>query len=222
MEPFQGQSAPALGPNSVTDSNIDTPLRDTLLDRWQTRFLHNNPQWEDLALFRSLNMANQACLMPAGPEMTTYDVGRSIALWVSAFEILAHPGANGKSNKNVVCELLGRTPWLTNSRESKPKTERACEIYKRIDNARNKFLHGNEITDETLSFRGTDHNLFRLAAPLYRMALTSFLSLQFQAPAPSKDDTTALGIEMSDSVEFKSNQKIYEKALFPDPDNGSP
>jgi hypothetical protein len=33
-------------------------------------------------------MANSAALMPAGVEATMYDIGRSVSLRVSAFEIL--------------------------------------------------------------------------------------------------------------------------------------
>ena len=34
-------------------------------------------------------MANFAALMPGGVEATMYDIGRSVSLWVSAFEILS-------------------------------------------------------------------------------------------------------------------------------------
>src|SRR5262245_43018460 len=44
----------------------------------------------DLALFHSLNMAVQAASIPSNPP-TIFDLGRSISLWVSAFEILSHP-----------------------------------------------------------------------------------------------------------------------------------
>ena len=47
------------------------------------------PQSEDIKLFRSLNMANAAALLPAGADATMLDIGRSVALWSSAFEILA-------------------------------------------------------------------------------------------------------------------------------------
>jgi len=154
--------------------------------------------------------------------MTTYDVGRSIALWVSAFEILVHPGRHGSSNQNVVHNLLRKTPWLLDPLKNKPEGKLAGDIYGKINETRNKFLHGNEITDETLSFRGTDGNLFKLAAPLYRMALTSFLSLKFQTPAPSTDDSTAFGKWVADSMEFKSYQKTCEKALLTVQDDGSP
>jgi len=31
-------------------------------------------------------------MLPGNVEVTIYDIGKAIALWVSAFEILAHPG----------------------------------------------------------------------------------------------------------------------------------
>jgi len=43
---------------------------------------------EDERLFRSLNMANAAAMLPAGADAKLYDIVRSVALWASAFEIL--------------------------------------------------------------------------------------------------------------------------------------
>jgi hypothetical protein len=67
---------------------------------------------EGQSLFRSLNMANQALQAPGGTDTTYYDVGRSIALWISAFEILAHP-PNANANLQVVYELLENIKWQT-------------------------------------------------------------------------------------------------------------
>lgn len=55
--------------------------------------------WDDVALTRSLNMAYHASLLPAGTDTTFYDVGRIVSLWVSAFEILVHPGGNGQASQ---------------------------------------------------------------------------------------------------------------------------
>ena len=73
--------------------------------------MSSNPSWSDNALFRSLNMAFRAAEMPAWNDITVYDVGRSVALWVSAFEILAHPGPEGDTSMRQVYELIERAPW---------------------------------------------------------------------------------------------------------------
>jgi hypothetical protein len=71
----------------------------------------HSPRGEDVALMRSLNMAYHASLLPAGTDTTFYDVGRVVSLWVSAFEILVHPGGSGQANRDKVFEMVERTPW---------------------------------------------------------------------------------------------------------------
>jgi hypothetical protein len=108
---FKGQSSPALFRTSLGDSDMDGPLLGELMVRWQRRYESPEPAWQDIALMRSLNMAYQASLLPAGTDTTFYDVGRIVSLWVSAFEILVHPGGNGQANRDKVFELIESTPW---------------------------------------------------------------------------------------------------------------
>lgn len=88
---FRGQSSPTIFRTPLAASDIDEPLLSALLARWRRRYGAHEPAWEDVALMRSLNMAYQASLLPAGTDTTFYDVGRIVSLWVSAFEILVHP-----------------------------------------------------------------------------------------------------------------------------------
>src|SRR6266446_3599101 len=76
------------------------------------RFSGNSIQWKDKALFRSLNMANEAGRRPALAAESFYDVGRSLAHWVSAYEILAHPGGTGHSGFATVSAILENVKWL--------------------------------------------------------------------------------------------------------------
>jgi len=104
LSSFKGQSSPELSQQSLTRHECDRPLLDALQRRWVAAWSGGEKAWSDIALFRSLNMAYWASAMPAGSEAATfYDVGRSIALWVSAFEILSHPGHNDTTSlkKNV-------------------------------------------------------------------------------------------------------------------------
>jgi hypothetical protein len=89
VEQFHGQSSPELSEKKLTD--VDEHLFEALILRWKRHFLGTRQRWQDRALFRSLNMAAQAAQLPAGVGTTLYDLGRMSALWVSAFEILAHP-----------------------------------------------------------------------------------------------------------------------------------
>ena len=56
----------------------------SLLKRWERYYLVAGRRREDRILFRSLNMAVKAAQMPGGIDVTLYDVGRMIALWVWA------------------------------------------------------------------------------------------------------------------------------------------
>jgi hypothetical protein len=64
---------------------------EALFRRWKRHYLARGRLWSDRALFRSLNMAANAAQLPGGIDTTLYDLGRMTGLWVSAFEILAHP-----------------------------------------------------------------------------------------------------------------------------------
>jgi hypothetical protein len=111
LEPFNGQSFPEQSQATVMERDIDLPLARELLNRWVVRFSEGAVEWKDKALFRSLNMANEAGRIPALTAGTFYDVGRSLALWVSAYEILAHPGGTGQSNFTTVTAMLESVKW---------------------------------------------------------------------------------------------------------------
>ncbi|RKG67809.1 hypothetical protein [Corallococcus terminator] len=98
VEKFHGQSTPEVPVLRVSDSDLDTPLLEGLLARWRVWYGSEAPAVEDVAMFRSLNMALHASMLPAGSDGIFYDQGRLVSLWVSAFEILVHPGGSGKSD----------------------------------------------------------------------------------------------------------------------------
>ena len=158
-------------------------------------------------------MAVAASKMPAGVDLTQFDLGRSIGLWVSAFEILTHTG-KAKVSLWDVYELIGRAPWrkkktrklLYTPYSSKTKRNLACWIYGEIHKARNNFLHGNPVNRKSLTVKGSKRNLFLYAAPLYRMALTGFL--------PIPDAKSIPGTEWSrERYDIIANQSDVEEAL---------
>ena len=109
---FRGNSSPDLSRTTLHRRHIDEPLLQELLRRLSARYESARPNWTDVALFRSLNMANQASLIPAGADAVIHDYGRMTALWTAAFEILVHPGRNGQANLGRVFELLENTKWI--------------------------------------------------------------------------------------------------------------
>lgn len=223
VEKFQGQSSPTIFRTALDAGNLDQPLLTELLDRWQRRYLVAEEQWADIALFRSLNMAYHASLLPAATDTTFYDIGRLISLWVSAFEILVHPGGNGQANREKVFALIERTPWTLEAASlhvedlysnAECKKTLASWLYKGLYKCRNDFLHGNPVDGERLIVPSSRNNILEYAAPLYRLALTAFLPLTFDQPVPSLSCVDAFGARVAKRIEFLEPQRIAEKAIL--------
>lgn len=220
---FRGQSSPTIFRTPLAASDIDEPLLSALLARWRRRYGAHEPAWEDVALMRSLNMAYQASLLPAGTDTTFYDVGRIVSLWVSAFEILVHPGGSGQADRKKVFELIERTRWaipasgqLAHDTGGKTKVKRtlASWLVETLYVCRNDFLHGNPVDRSTLLLATPQRTIFEYAAPLYRIALTAFLPLTYDAPIPSKENPEALGEYIADRMTFMDPQKAAEEGLL--------
>ncbi|CTQ56839.1 hypothetical protein LP7551_05403 [Roseibium album] len=221
---FKGQSSPAVFRTPLGENDIDQPLLAELMTRWRRRYEESEPLWADVALMRSLNMAYQASLMPAGTDTTFYDVGRIVSLWVSAFEILVHPGGNGRANRDKVFDLIESMRWeipassqLAHDTGSKAKPEKrtlASSLYQVLHESRNDFLHGNPVERDNLVLRTPQRSIFEYAAPLYRIALTAFLPLSYGALLPSAHDTEAFGAYIVDHMTYMDPQKDAEEALL--------
>jgi hypothetical protein len=172
------------------------------------------PTWADRALFRSLNMAVAASKMPAGADVTIFPLGRNIGLWVSAFEILTYTGEDKVGLWDVYAKLSA-APWRNKktkrkqfkTHKSKTRRNLGCWIYGEIYRVRNDFLHGNQVTPQSLVVKRSNRNLFGYAPLLYRIALTGFLNL----PEPK----SIAGVEWSrERYDLIANQGDIEQALL--------
>lgn len=223
IEEFNGQGTPTIFHQKISSSEVDNVLCDALVARWHKLFVDGDDSWENRALFRSLNMANSAMLVPSGSETTQYDVGRSVALWGAAFEILVHEGPNGSSGIRQVIALLEKLPWksakaaakehLSGRKQDAQLYSIAAWLYFRLTDARNDFLHGNPIGQGVFE-TPTGHHLWGYAAPLYRLALTSFLGLRFAREIPPVTEVEAFTAFISDRMEFEEIQGLCERALL--------
>ena len=184
----------------LAERDLDKPLFEALMSRWKRYYVGKRQRWSDRALFRSLNMASQAAQMPAGMDATVYDLGRMISLWVSAFEILAHPRTS-KSGPIQVYGLLERVSYLDRKVDRRaymwrkpqgkkvwPRRPLPCWLYSKLYQTRCDFLHGNPIKISRLNTKGAKVGLFWIAPSLYRLALTGFLGLAFIRRIPSIDE----------------------------------
>jgi len=184
------QSLPGVTPRRLVRRNIDRPMLAAFLQRWPVRYSTATPTWEDTALFRSLNMANAAAKLPATAGGTYYDIGRSAALWASAFEILVH---DGYSDAGYVYNNFDKAQWNLSECKNhiyevslgKPQRSLACWIYSKLNKARNDFIHGNPITDAALLIQESGRPLLHYAPVLYRMALAARLDVHWKGAIPT-------------------------------------
>jgi hypothetical protein len=215
------QSSPALGKRSLSNTHIDQPLLTELLAHWERCFAASDQTIEDRRLFRALEMARAASRTPGGSDASEHDAGRAAAMWVSAFEILAHDGRHADFGR--VLSLLNRVKWQTSklsardqlvTHQSKPiQTNVAGAIYKRLYAARNDFIHGNPVTNETLRLENSGQQVQWFAAPLFRLALTAFLDL-YPTTIPATATSAELGPEIARKIEFRQHQQLSEDAIL--------
>ncbi len=162
-------------------ANPDSALYKYLISAWKQQFVEGDNQWDPL--FRSLAVANHAAGLPKKNLMWHYDFGVSIALWVSAFETLCHPGNSRRVELNDVLNLLAPTKLSKKDEFSsgfqitvkkQPVVVNPLQyLYWKLFGARNCFLHGNAFPQEKL-FMETANNPVMLthAAPiLFKAAL---------------------------------------------------
>jgi len=222
VEQFHGQSSPELSPLVLAD--LDEPLFHALLLRWKRHYLGKRQRWKDRALFRSLNMANQASQIPAGIDTTVYDLGRMIALWVSAFEILTHP-RKGNAGLGSVYTCLGSvshidrrirqrrySAYMGQKKKPWPRRTLPCWLYGILYRARCDFLHGNPVRPKSLNPAGLKVGLFWLAPLVYRLALGAFLGISRKRRIPKGNDLPKLAEYIASDLRFERHQRTIERA----------
>lgn len=213
------QGAPAISRRELSADECDRPLLAALISAWEREFSQNQGAASERRLFRSLDMALSALRMPGGADASVFHIGRAIALWVSAFEILAH---DGRSSAKRVVGLLSRAALHSErlvecehviSISGKSEQVGLCgAIYMKMYTARNHFLHGNEITDEALRFVPGGHNLVHYCAPLYRVALTAYLNLEYPEAAPAAEEGVEAMVRWaSASIDFDRPQREIDR-----------
>ena len=207
VDNFKGQTYPGIPHYVLSRGSLDKPLYDALLDRWVSAYSGKSPSWVEAKVMRSLNMAYHACQSPGGQETSIFDFGRTIALWVSALEILSYPEKKGKSNQQRVENILKKSRWIDS--HCRTSSHNLCG---RLYRQRHDFLHGNRIVRNPLTQSET-LSLFRIAAPLYRMVLATFLGLEHEAVDADLEDSILLGKQLAEKMEFDGYQEAYEAAI---------
>jgi hypothetical protein len=219
---LRAQAAPASAGRQLGAHHCDDVLLRAVLQHWERYFVDGLDTVEDRRLFRSLDMARAASKMPGGPDATIYDGGRAVALWVSAFEILAH---DGHTDLKRVLALLGRVGWERPKLKQLDRTVKfrgrpiatnlAGFVYNALYRVRNAFLHGEPVPAEALTLQGSRISVLSFAAPLFRLALTAHLNLKLAGVAPDPStDPTAFGQYVAERMAFAGPQRLAEDAIL--------
>ncbi len=235
--PFVGMPSPHI-PVYRDSFMLDWPLLAKLLQSWDRVYIRsdnevNTKQYEPL--FRSLEMAYRALSVPIHNEGTIYDFGTSLALWVSALEILSHPDPTDTKKKvNLwhVCAVLARAQWyddrLKKQRFNITYNKQQHQVtfieylYSLIYHARNTFLHGNLVSHTDWQFAQGDVTtpIGNLAPLIYRTALMSYLSWDIDRRLAQRMEGVVTyhkdwqpEFHLDDVVIAFTNQK-YEEALL--------
>ena len=185
---FSGQTKPEIV-GQVYDPKYEPIMFQALMNEWEDQHInHKSSNWRKTALFRSLQIAYQACAMPISNYETIYDYGSSLALWVSAFEILAHP-QTGKVQRSDVLSLLADIPLRSNKLTNRLYTislgKNKCRVnlpqklYSQIYDSRNNFLHGEPVKIKNLFPWGKTgrYGLHFFIPLIYNLALISHLCI---------------------------------------------
>lgn len=179
---------------------------------WRSQFIEGQDDWTSRAILRSLKMATSALRLssPTGATESFYDYGRILSLWVSAFEILVHPGATGRATRQRVLDLLKTISWQSKMMQEAVhqtdlgsgkvvKFQLANALYVKMNDLRNDFLHGNPVEPE--KFR-LDNGTWILSYPaaIFRMALSAML--------PDPDEVTREKVLASEKTQDDYRQHL--------------
>ncbi|UCF14654.1 MAG: hypothetical protein JSW59_14665 [Phycisphaerales bacterium] len=205
---FAGQTTLAvIHPETISpsfDSEFMVALLDLIEMRCRTRAMRDFQN----RIVRSVEMAYHALRSPSATLGEPIDFGVQIAMWVSAFEILANP--RGKDVRfSDVSALIKQVPWRArklrvkdraSATGSKGVTTLPVQIYGRLYRTRNAYVHGGALRPGEYEYhrrRGWG-SLFYQVPVLYRCVLMNILNER------------VIGKTLADSVEHRA----YERALL--------
>lgn len=154
------QPAPWIGDPSSFSVRYDRQLWRSLSSAWERHYRLKKASPALRQIFRSLDVAYHAGRFGTDGLRGTSESGIRIGLWVSAIEVLVHPGTSVSFEE--VHQALGKLAWQDRMLERRPysisrkgskiKATFIQRFYKRLYDVRNAFFHGNKVTDRTLYF----------------------------------------------------------------------
>lgn len=185
--PFAGMPNPLM-PLYRDSYVIDWWLFAVLLHAWDDFFLRRRRLTYYRQLFRALEIVMHALALPTYNLTSLYDVGLSLSIWVSAFEVLLHPGSSeGKVNEEQVLthlkdlkfvkpamnRVLLSKRYVIQIKRQRQRVSWLERIYHQLYLARNACLHGNPVLTEHWRYDGHHGSvpIGNLAPIVFRTAL---------------------------------------------------
>lgn len=192
LDEFKGFTHPYLFVHPCLRFEIDDWMFTIFFNVWSRIHISGKGTRSDRRLMRALSVAYEACKVPLGMENFLHDHGRHCALWVSAFESLAHPGPGKMVGYKNVVELIGRRVLsdskmcrkvrmkvgVKNKKSVFLALNKAQRLYINLYRARNAFLHGNRLSMQTFvpSSLGRGVRLLDTAPLVFHAALEVYAS----------------------------------------------
>lgn len=192
---FAGQPHPAyVFPNNVTPK-FDVTLLNSLLSLWRAKPSTIAGRQYRSRVFRALELAYHALASPFRHLGSDAERALPLALWVSSFEILAHPGHQDVHFKDVEA-LIVKAKWYSRQAKAKrfasvehrrppkagkpplpplPRTSRPVQVYQRLYRVRNQSLHGGAVAPSLIKSKRWNH-LYAQVPGLFRGVLLSVLA----------------------------------------------
>lgn len=214
LDKFRGTASAAVPVQEVGHEPAHPRLFKQLYAIWKSRFIDGHDDWTSRAILRSLKMATSALRLssPTGSTESFYDYGRILSLWVSAFEILVHPGATGRATRQRVLNLLKSIPWQSRMamEELHPAdfgggniadVRLANALYVKMNDLRNDFLHGNPVEPEKFRLENGTW-ILSFPATIFRMALSTML--------PDPDEVTREQVLSGEKTREEYRQHLEE------------
>jgi hypothetical protein len=175
-----------------------------LVQAWQRCYATGRRRRSLLQLFRALEIAFHACRFPSDSLMSVHDAGVRLVLWISAFEILLHPGGQQRIGLPSVLSLIRNLPWQdpqlsrrrykVTYRNVPPRISLPEVVYYDLYMARNDFGHGNRISRQALRLRRSARagSLLQLAPLIFRPVLEQRLDMWLPRLRPQPPSNAAL------------------------------
>jgi hypothetical protein len=221
---FKGQKAPHLPSGDRLSFGYDENIFLRCMRAWRDYFVKEADTRPNRTLFRAVEVAYQAMRVPAvgSPRPTIHDSGIGVALWVSAFEVLAHPWGK-QANVCAVLDVLGKAVYLDPELRSTKYRFRygrppkfkfrqnnfVQRLYTQLYSARNDYLHGNTVDGSNLFPDGNQKmpNLLRIAPLIFRAVLDGHLRpiRRYQGLRPERQAAEMMHL---------SYQGRYERAIL--------